>query len=59
MVETAIRDERERGIVRNTALEDAARQALEALEDPWKAGAEGVADAITALRAALAGGNNA
>jgi hypothetical protein len=29
------------------------RQALEALEDPWKASAEGVADAITALRERL------
>lgn len=28
-------------------------QALDALEDPWKAGPEGVADAITTLRAAL------
>ena len=35
-------------------LREAAQQALEALEDPWKAGAEGVADAITALKAALA-----
>lgn len=35
-------------------LRKAAEQALEALEDPWKAGAEGVADAIVALRTALA-----
>ena len=35
-------------------LRKAAQQGLEALEDPWKAGAEGVADAIIALRAALA-----
>lgn len=35
-------------------LRTAAQQALETLEDPWKAGAEGVADAITALRTALA-----
>ena len=32
LVETAVRDERERGIIRSKALEDAARQALEALE---------------------------
>ena len=31
IVETAVRDERERGIIRSKALEDAARQALEAL----------------------------
>jgi hypothetical protein len=35
-------------------LRKAAQQALEALENPWSAGAEGVADAITTLRAALA-----
>ncbi len=29
------------------------RQALEALEDPWKTGPDGVANAITALRAAI------
>jgi hypothetical protein len=29
------------------------RQALEALEDPWKSGPDGVANAITALRAAI------
>ena len=29
LVETAVRDERERGIIRSKALEDAARQALE------------------------------
>jgi hypothetical protein len=29
------------------------RQALEALEDPWKSGPDGVASAITALRAAI------
>ena len=36
-----------------TDLRTVARQALEALENPWKAGPEGVADAITALKAAL------
>lgn len=35
-------------------LREAAEQALEALEDPWSAGPNGVANAITALRAALA-----
>ena len=35
-------------------LRKAANLALETLEDPWKAGAEGVADAIVALRAVLA-----
>lgn len=34
-------------------LREAAQQALEALKDPWSAGPEGVANAITALRAAL------
>jgi hypothetical protein len=29
------------------------RQALEALADPWKSGPDGVASAITALRAAI------
>jgi hypothetical protein len=29
------------------------KQALEALEDPWKSGPDGVASAITALRAAI------
>ena len=37
-----------------TDLRTAAQQALEALENPWAAGPEGVANAITALRAALA-----
>jgi hypothetical protein len=32
---------------------EAMRQALEALENPWSAGPEGVADAIIALRAAI------
>ena len=32
LVETAVRDERERGIIRSKALEDAARQALGAIE---------------------------
>lgn len=32
---------------------DAMKQALAALENPWAAGAEGVADAIIALRAAI------
>lgn len=32
LIETAVRDERERGIIRSRALEDAARQALEALK---------------------------
>ncbi len=36
------------------SLRQAAQQALEALEDPWKVCPEGVADAITALRTALA-----
>ena len=35
-------------------LRQAAQQALEALENPWRAGADGVADSIEALRAALA-----
>ena len=35
-------------------LKQAAQQALEALENPWSAGAEGVADAIIVLCAALA-----
>ena len=35
-------------------LHKAAEQALATLENPWEAGAEGVADAIFALRAALA-----
>jgi len=29
------------------------KQALDALEDPWKSGPDGVANAITALRAAI------
>ena len=33
---------------------EAMKQALEALENPWSAGPEGVADAIDALRAAIA-----
>ncbi len=37
-----------------TDLRTAAQQALEALENPWAVGPEGVANAITALRAALA-----
>lgn len=58
LVETAVRDERKRGIIRSKALEDAARQALEALEryngclthfhEPIEYN-----NAITALRAAL------
>ena len=32
---------------------EAMRQALEALADPWKSGPDGVASAITALRAAI------
>jgi hypothetical protein len=36
------------------SLRTAAQQALEALEDPWKVCPEGVADAIIALRTALA-----
>ena len=32
---------------------EAMKIALEALENPWSAGPEGVADAITALKAAL------
>jgi hypothetical protein len=36
------------------SLREAAQQALEALEDPWKVCPEGVADAIIALRTALA-----
>ena len=35
-------------------LRKAAEMALEALENPWEAGPEGVADAIIALRQALA-----
>lgn len=35
-------------------LYKAAKQALATLENPWEAGAEGVANAIFALRAALA-----
>jgi len=37
-----------------TDLRTAAQQALVALENPWAVGPEGVANAITALRAALA-----
>ena len=37
-----------------TTLRTAAQQALEALENPWAVGPEGVANAITTLRAALA-----
>ena len=69
LVETAVRDERERGIIRSKALEDAARQALEALDGVLDTYGEPVdklsiaggtyeaiycRDAITALRAALA-----
>lgn len=36
-----------------TTLRKAAQHALEALRNPWAAGPEGVADAITALRQAL------
>jgi hypothetical protein len=32
---------------------EAMKQALEALENPWSAGPEGVADAITAIRTAI------
>jgi hypothetical protein len=32
---------------------EALRLALEALQNPWKAGPDGVADAITAIKAAL------
>jgi hypothetical protein len=32
---------------------EAMKQALEALEDPWKSGPDGVASAITAIRAAI------
>jgi hypothetical protein len=39
---------------RDMSLRTAAQQALEALEDPWKVCPEGVADAIIALRTALA-----
>jgi hypothetical protein len=35
-------------------LREAAQQALDTLEDPWKVCPEGVADAIIALRTALA-----
>ena len=38
----------------NNGLRKAAEMALEALENPWKAKPEGVADAIQALRQALA-----
>ena len=34
--------------------DEALKLALEALENPWKAGPDGVADAITALEKALA-----
>tara|TARA_R110000868_G_scaffold112176_1_gene302273 strand:- start:48 stop:269 length:222 start_codon:yes stop_codon:yes gene_type:complete len=59
LVETAVRDERERGIIRSKALEDAARQALEALikAHPYSNSnkdLDGHSEAITALRAALA-----
>jgi hypothetical protein len=43
-----------RGMRQESEMIKAMKQALEALEDPWKAGAEGVADAIIALRAAIA-----
>jgi hypothetical protein len=36
------------------SLREAAQQALDTLEDPWKVCPEGVADAIIALRTALA-----
>jgi hypothetical protein len=36
------------------SLRQAAQQALDTLEDPWKVCPEGVADAIIALRTALA-----
>jgi hypothetical protein len=36
------------------SLREAAQQALDTLEDPWNVCPEGVADAITALRTALA-----
>ena len=61
--DTAVRDERERGIIRSKALEEAARQALEALCLPcsrWNGTQSKIVnDAIEALRAALAGGNDA
>ena len=69
LVETAVRDERERGIIRSKALKDAARQALEALDGVLDTYGEPLdklsiaggtyealccRDAITDLRAALA-----
>ena len=61
LIETAVRDERERGIIRSKALEDAARQALEALKlmlDEYGEANCPASDhtdaAIDALRAALA-----
>lgn len=64
LVETAIRDERERGIVRGEALEDAARQLLQAIDRalpyaPYLGVFDAVADTANDLRAALAGGNDA
>ena len=66
LVETAVRDERERGIIRSKALEDAARQALGALEGwdnygkwVWPESAleqarRNTTESLAALRAALA-----
>ena len=58
LVETAVRDERERGIIRSKALKDAARQALEVLEVvPYMSNKDDyqhLDQTITTLRAALA-----
>ena len=56
LIETAVRDEQERGIIRSKALEDAARQALEALYRWHMTDGETVElmPAFAALRAALA-----
>ena len=55
LIETAVKDERERGIIRSKALEDAARQALEALElEATSPPIDTTAAAMDALRAALA-----
>lgn len=58
LLETAVRDERERGIVRSTALEDAARQVLESIDRalpyaPYLGQFDALADAANELRAAL------
>ncbi len=58
LVETAVRDEKERGIIRSKTLEDAARRLLEAVDRALLFAPLGdfdaVADTANDLRAALA-----